>query len=82
MDLTARSDHVLSQKVYDEPTEKEKDDNTTPENPLVLLRSSFHHAYGVATDAQRIRHAIYLLLGPLQHFPLITQISQHGSPSI
>ena len=46
------------QVVNNQPAEQEEDDDSTPEYPLVLLRSPFNHAYRVATNAQGIRDSV------------------------
>lgn len=46
------------QIVNDQPAEQEEDDDSTPEYPLVLLRSPLNHAYCVATNTQGIRHSV------------------------
>ena len=46
------------QVVNDQPAEQEEDDDSTPENPLVLLRSPLNHADSIATDSQGIRNRV------------------------
>lgn len=67
-----------SQPLQDEIDKNDKDNNTGPENPLVLLGPPLNHANRVSGDAQRIRGRVKLPLRPLEHVPLVAQIPQHG----
>jgi hypothetical protein len=67
---------VSSQVMYDEPAKCKEDHNTSPKDPLVLLRSPLNHTYGISTDTQCICNAIQPSLCSLQHLPLLTQIAQ------
>jgi len=70
------------QIVNDQPAEQEEDDNSTPEYPLVLLRSPLDHADGVATNTQGIRHSVQPPLCPFEHFPLLAQIAEDRPSSV
>lgn len=46
------------QEMQNGPAEQEKENDTTPENPLILLRPSLHHPNSVPAHTQGISHAI------------------------
>jgi hypothetical protein len=71
-----------TQVVYDEPTKGEEDDDSSPENPLVLLGSSLDHAYRVAADAQGVGYAVQAPLGAFEHLSLLAQIAQDGPAAV
>lgn len=56
------------------PAEQEKDNNTTPEDPLILLCTSLDHADGISADAECIRHVIQSALRTFEDFALLTQV--------
>lgn len=62
-----------------QPAKAEENETAGPEDPPVLLRPPFHHPNGIAADAQRCRHAVQSLLGPLKDFALVAQIAKHGA---
>jgi hypothetical protein len=68
--------------VYDEPAEEEEDDDSGPEDPLVLLGAALDHAYRVAADAQGVCDAVDALLGALEHLALVAQVAQHGAAAV
>lgn len=68
--------------VYHQKTEQKEDDNSGPENPLVLFSSSFDHANGVPADTEGVGDTIQLSLGAFQYFSLLPEIAQHGSSAI
>lgn len=63
----------------DQVAEAEEHDYTSPKDPLVLFRPSFHHSYGVTADAEGIGDAVELPLCAFQHFALLTEIPEHCS---
>ncbi|RYP70240.1 hypothetical protein DL771_005627 [Monosporascus sp. 5C6A] len=63
------------------PAECEEDDHARPEDPLVLLGAPLDHAYGVATDAERVGNAVEPLLCVLQHLALSAQVAEDGLAS-
>ena len=46
------------QVMYDKPAEENKDNDSTPEDPFVLFRSSFHHSYRITTDSECICNTV------------------------
>lgn len=72
----------LPQKVQYEPAEQEENDDSRPENPLILLCPPLHHAYRISADAERIRHTVQPPLRSLKHVSLMPQITQHGAPPV
>lgn len=70
------------QVVDDQPTEQEENYHSTPENPLVLLRSPLDHAYCIATNTQGVCNGVQPPLCALEHVPLLPQIAQHRSSSV
>lgn len=58
--------------MHNSPAKQEKENDTTPENPLVLLRPSLHLPNRISAYTESIGHTIQSPLGPLQHFPLLT----------
>ena len=74
--------NLSPQEVQAQPAEQEEDDDAGPEDPLVLLGAALDHAYGVAADAERVGHAVHLLLRVLEHVALGAQVSEHGLTSV
>ena len=70
------------QVVDDQKTERKENHDTAPEHPFVLLCPSLNHSDSVATYAQGVGHVVQSLLRPLQDFPLLPEIAQHGPPTI
>lgn len=61
--------------MYDQPAEEEEDDDTTPEYPLVLLRSTLDHADRVSADTQSVCDRIQPPLCTFQHVSLLAKIA-------
>jgi len=64
--------------VQHSPTKQEENNNSTPENPLILPRAPLHHPNRIPAHTERIRNTIQSSLCPFQYFTLLAQISQHG----
>lgn len=73
---------LSSQPPQNKVHEQNEDHHSTPEYPLVLLRTPFNHTYSIATYTQRRAHVIQLSLSVLQHVPLVAEISQHRSSTL
>jgi hypothetical protein len=61
--------------VQHSPAKQEENNNSTPENPLILPRAPLHHTDRIPAHTERIRNTIQSSLGTFQYFTLLTQIS-------
>jgi hypothetical protein len=63
--------------VQHSPTKQEENNNSTPENPLILPRAPLHHPDRIPAYAERVRNTIQSSLSTFQYLALLTQISEH-----
>lgn len=68
--------------MYNQPAKQEEHHYSRIEYPLVLLRPPLHHAYCIAAYTERISHCVQPPLRTLQDISLLSQITQHLSPSV
>ena len=59
-----------------------EDQHASPEDPLVLFRSPFHHSDSVSRNAHGRANRVQLPLCSLQHLSLIAQIPEHSPSSL
>ena len=73
---------VSSQVIDDQEAEREKYDCSGPEDPFVLLCSSFNHSYSIATDAKRVGYTVEFPLGAFENVTLLSQVTEYCSATL
>ena len=79
---SSRGKSSSPQPVQDQGAKSEEDNDTSPEDPFVLLGSALDHANGVSADAKGIGDTVQPPLSAFEDLPLLSKITQHGSASV